>query len=66
MTAYVVTFLLFIAKGDPIAVTKALPDRLTCEQMMGTLADKAQADVAIVGWVFVGDPCRPIKEANKI
>lgn len=66
LTAYVLTFLLFLPKADPVSITKAFPARSTCLQQMALLADKAEADPNVVDWVVVGDPCTAIHEAHKI
>lgn len=66
MIAYILTFLLFIAKSGPVVVSQAYSDKYSCEKTMADLADKAEHDDKVVGWEFVGKPCEPIHEANKI
>lgn len=60
LTAYVLTFLLFMKDSEPAAITQAFPDRWSCEKTMGELADKAAKNVN--GWLFVGKPCEPVTE----
>jgi|GEM_PF-3043486 len=66
VTAFALSILMFVAKGEPVMVAQAYPDRFSCEKTEGEFATKAQSDPLVVGWVFIGKPCEPITEANKI
>lgn len=55
MIAFILTIVLFIAKGDPIALTKAFSTEEACMAKQVEVLNKA-----------IPDPCIPVREANKI